>query len=554
MNALPRRLHTGSSRVFRAALTAVILCSTSPADSLASQGWRGDGTGVFEQPDSPLNWSPREGVLWVRPTDQWSNASPVVAGGQVYLTEEPTRLLALSAETGELLWSRDTTYMDTLTAEQQVRARQELLLAGEVKTRIDNLKEEYLLLKKQAREGRDTPQTYGRLEALSSELEVLSDRYAETRRHRTPQDYPFIGHASSTPVVEGDSVYVVFANGVAARYGSDGALKWATWVGLPHPRPLGLSPGGHAASPIYAEGRLVVGLGRLTALDGQTGRILWRGPEYPHFGTPRFLRSAGRLTIVTPSGEAVDFHSGEVLAKITDVPLWYQGTVVSGTRAFLVGCIEANVSSARAYDLVVEAGQWRWKPVWSAEIPPVQLAEALVYDGLVYSVNEDATLHVRSAEDGSFVYEKSLALGVVYSSPAVANGKLYVFDDSGGAVVLLPGRTYQRVGTGRLPDKIRASPTFSGGRLYLRYLKGIYAIGAPSGTPPPVEGVSPVAGPPLPPSASPTTQRQPSKPRRKPAGTGNPATRPRLLRGPNARRGPGSTRPRQPLSPGPGRP
>ena len=85
-----------------------ILTCLAAAEPTAVVGWRGDGSGVFPGQQVPATWSATENVRWRVDLPNWSNSSPIVADGRVYLTCEPTAwapwLLCFDAASGKPRW------------------------------------------------------------------------------------------------------------------------------------------------------------------------------------------------------------------------------------------------------------------------------------------------------------------------------------------------------------------------------------------------------------------------------------------------------------------
>lgn len=77
-------------------------------------GWLGDGSGVYGGQNPPTTWDANAGtnILWKTRLPNWSNSSPIVAGGKVFTVAEPPlgdfapRLICLDAESGKALWQR----------------------------------------------------------------------------------------------------------------------------------------------------------------------------------------------------------------------------------------------------------------------------------------------------------------------------------------------------------------------------------------------------------------------------------------------------------------
>ena len=123
--------------------------------------------------------------------------------------------------------------------------------------------------------------------------ETLVDR--EEHRHKLNDP------ATPTPVSDGDSVYAFFADFGLVAYLHDGRERWK--------QPLGpfASMHGVAASPIYAEGKLILQIDQfegsyLAAFDPEDGEIVWK--------TTRQDFAGGYSTPVIHSSES----GGEIIA------------------------------------------------------------------------------------------------------------------------------------------------------------------------------------------------------------------------------------------------
>src|SRR5262249_48157440 len=89
------------------------------------------------------------------------------------------------------------------------------------------------------------------------------------------------GYAAPTPVCDGHDAYFVFGNGLVACYSLDGKRKWVQFL-----EPVAETYG-HSSSPLLIGRKLLVNLSHLTALDADTGKILWECAEAGQtYGTP----------------------------------------------------------------------------------------------------------------------------------------------------------------------------------------------------------------------------------------------------------------------------
>jgi outer membrane protein assembly factor BamB len=84
------------------------------------------------------------------------------------------------------------------------------------------------------------------------------------------------------------------------------------------------------------------------------------------------------------------------------------------------------------------------------------------------------------ADTGQIVFQERLAgLGQEYSSPVVADGKIYAFTRQGAAHVLVASGKFQPIAHNDLGDAsgFTASPAISGGRLFIRSNEYVYCLG-----------------------------------------------------------------------------
>jgi outer membrane protein assembly factor BamB len=62
------------------------------------------------------------------------------------------------------------------------------------------------------------------------------------------------------------------------------------------------------------------------------------------------------------------------------------------------------------------------------------------------------------------------------ASPVYADGKIYLTARDGMITVVKAGPNFEVLAENQMPDEITASPAVSGGRIYIRGFKNLYAI------------------------------------------------------------------------------
>lgn len=117
--------------------------------------------------------------------------------------------------------------------------------------------------------------------------------------------------------------------------------------------------------------------------------------------------------------------------------------------------------------------QWRW-PHNTPDVP-----SPLVHDGLVYlcAGRDNSVLFCLDAKTGKEHYQHPLHRARYRASPVYADGKVFCTARDGTVSVVKAGPRFELLAENRLPDQMAASPAISGGRLYLRGFKALYAIG-----------------------------------------------------------------------------
>ena len=458
-------LRTLVASLLAVGLALSLIAPTAAADVV---GWRTDWTGKYPDADPPTRWSATENVLWKTPMPSWSNATPVLVGDRIFVCAEPTTLLCVDAKTGAILWQKTNSYLDTMPLAEAARLKKladeidvekrsrELTQARQQVSRFTSQlkkKPNDAALRKQKA---DAEQRAATLKATLKPVEVLLK----------PSTQGVNGYSSCTPVSDGKSVFALFGTGVVACYDLDGNRKWIT---MTEKTKQGY---GHSASPLLVDGKLIVHINSLIALDPANGKQLWRSGARSNFGTPAPARIGQDPVIITASGDFFRAADGQKVADRTCRLNYNQPIVENGVVYFVQ-------HKGRAFRLPAAVGQ---KPERMWETQPKSdryYASPVIHDGLIYAITQFGILSAIDAKTGRVVYEQKLDLGrrqQVYPSLALAGKYLYVSGSSGVTVVVQPGRGFKEVARNTL-EPFRSSPVFRGKRLYVRGLKHLYCIG-----------------------------------------------------------------------------
>lgn len=102
-----RRIALRAVPAVTAAFAIALVAAPIAAETI---GWRTDGDGRYPGTTPPLAWSPDTNVRFKTAMPATSNATPVLLADRslVIVTSEPNEVLALHADTGEIVWRGST--------------------------------------------------------------------------------------------------------------------------------------------------------------------------------------------------------------------------------------------------------------------------------------------------------------------------------------------------------------------------------------------------------------------------------------------------------------
>ncbi len=114
---------------------------------------------------------------------------------------------------------------------------------------------------------------------------------------------------------------------------------------------------------------------------------------------------------------------------------------------------------------------------WRTDSTIPRNVSPIVVDGLLYLLTNDGLLTCLEAANGNRLWHSRLS-GTFAASPLYADGRLYFFDQQGTTTVIKPGRSFEELATDRLANGMMASPAADRNALYLRTKTHLYRIEA----------------------------------------------------------------------------
>jgi len=285
-------------------------------------------------------------------------------------------------------------------------------------------------------------------------------------------------HASPTPVLESDRVYVHFGPlGTAALDGSGGIL----WRNQEHP----YSPGhGSGGSPVVSGDLLIYSADgtrsqAMVALDKNTGRTAWVTPRGKRmsFSTPLAFEHEGRSQIVSTGGDhaaSYDPETGEELWRVVydgfslvPRPVYGHGFVFVTTGFYGPEILAVRPDGSGD----VTNSHIAWRASRSVPLTP----SPLLVDDELYLVSDRGIASALDAKTGRQLWQARLG-GAFSASPVAAAGRIYFTNETGETTVVAPGRAYKELAKNRLEGRTLASPAVLEGFLLIRTDEALYRI------------------------------------------------------------------------------
>ena len=387
---------------------------------LSAEDWpqfRGpDGQGHSSERAVPTQWSETQNIAWKVPVPGRGWSSPVVVDGRVWLTTAT----AIARETSLRLMSFD------------------------------------------AASGRQV-----------SDVEVFRLRNSALPNAKN-------SHASPTPIVEGDRVYVHFGAQGTAAVSTAGEIIWKARLQYE-------AQHGNGGSPALYGDLLIVNCDGfdeafVIALDKRTGKARWRTlrpePWSQAYSTPLVIRVGDRDLVVSVGAfhaGAYDPQNGKEAWRVdypdgfSNVPRPVYG---AGLVFIATGFQQPSILAVRPDGKGnVTRSHIAWTLSRGAPLTPSPL---IVGDDL-YVVTDAGIASMVDARTGSIRWQHRLGASVS-ASPVLVDGRIYFLDEEGRTTVITPGATFQQVAVNVLDGPTLASMAVASQSFFIRTATHLYRI------------------------------------------------------------------------------
>jgi outer membrane protein assembly factor BamB len=302
--------------------------------------------------------------------------------------------------------------------------------------------------------------------------------------------HPKSSWASATPAVDGERVFVAFADVqhyLLLAYDFDGNQLWQEDLGSFE------SQHGEGASPILFEDLVIMvndqdGPSSIVARDKRTGRSVWTAPRnsgtqstsyatpfiyQPKQGPPQLICSSsfsGVSALDPKTGKSI-WTTKAIPQRTVGSPVLSSGLILQTCGAAGQGTLMVAIDPSGHGD--VSQSEVRYKRTKMLPYVPTPLA----YQNYVFLWCDHGAVCCVEPTTGKDLWTKRVG-GDFSGSPIGAGGMLFNIDEQGNVVVLAAGPEFKLLGKLPLGEPSNSTPAVANGRLYLRTFHHLTCVAA----------------------------------------------------------------------------
>jgi outer membrane protein assembly factor BamB len=280
------------------------------------------------------------------------------------------------------------------------------------------------------------------------------------------------GLAAPTLATDGMRVYAVFPNGDLAALDTAGNIVWSKNLGMPD------NHYGHSSSLILYRDILIIQYDQrnnpaVMGLSAKTGEQIWKTTRNVKisWASPSLVYNGKRMELLLsaePCVAAYDPSSGKELWKIDCI-----SGEVGPSLAYANGIVFAVNEYSSLY--AIQAGETP-KILWENSDFLSDVPSPVATDQYLFLVTSYGTAVCYDAKTGTKYWEHDFG-NPVYSSPMLAEGRLYIQNKQGVMFIVKADKEFKLISQANLGENSFCTPVFTNGHIFIRADKNLYCIG-----------------------------------------------------------------------------
>lgn len=297
-------------------------------------------------------------------------------------------------------------------------------------------------------------------------------------KHAYPADLGdkyYEGGTSNTPTIDGDKVYHLSRWGdVFCFEAATGKVVWEKNV--QKETESNIPDWGFAGAPLVQDNLLILNVGKAgLALDKTTGKIVWKSEtDSAGYSTPYPITHGGKKLVIVSAGD-----SYTAVQAADGTPVWsYRWNTRYGVNASDPILSDDKLFISTGYNkgcILLKLTDSQPEKVWESKVLKNQFNSSVLIDGYLYGIDGDqnsrCSLKCVKLDDGKVAWEEK---SVGFGSLIAADGRLIILTDKGELVIAKASSTgFEEITRAQvLSGRCWSSPVLANGRLYVRNAPG----------------------------------------------------------------------------------
>ena len=278
------------------------------------------------------------------------------------------------------------------------------------------------------------------------------------------------GLAASTVATNGKQVCAIFATGDILCTDMEGKRLWAKNLGVPD------NHYGFASSPLMYGNTLIIqydnnDASRLIALSASSGRELWSKSRKDKiaWSSPILAKVGGQQAVIVMGNPAVTAY------KVSDGEELWRVECLSGEVGASPCTADGIIYAASEYATCVAIRAADGETLWEAGDCLPECSSHVATKDKLYVATSYGAVCAYDAATGEVAGQHELTTPF-YSSPVIADGKVWLFSNSGKCYIFSAGKDFRLITSFDTGEQTFATPAFSDSMMVVRSDKSLYAI------------------------------------------------------------------------------